>query len=466
MPMKYLQAWPREREDQTRDFKQIVLDQLLGICFGLFVLLVFFLVAFPSYGELKIGGSPNLAPSRLLRLAILGILFLVILIKPLKMSLTYREDQSARILYWTVAAFWLWVLPLVLFNAASLGYTFSKLKNEILPVWISFWLAAALIKQRSHFDWLVKALVVASVVVVGVTAIELVLRRNVFDGLLQVENISTKLAFIEELRDGRYRAKGTFQHPLVLAHFYVSLGLFFVARGIFDPQPIRQGYKWWLLGAICLCGVYFTNTRSGLAIGAVFGLLLLSLRYLVWLRGLRNQLMGSILRLQLLWLPLLAIVSAFVLADLMAGRSEAERSSTSSRLLTLANALNNMWDSPLIGFGVGIGESKGGTTYAGGYMYTVDNLFLLQTLDNGIPAALLLLACFVYCAWRLTPRWRDWRANEEVALRVGILFLMMTTVAMYFIYALTDLFELCFVLIGATLCLPDKKQLKLSVERR
>ncbi len=459
MAAKHLRGWSRDRAGQMPGAVQAVLEQLLRLSFLVFCCFVFFLVAFPAYGELKIGGSPNLAPSRLLRLAMLGLMLLVLMIKPFRQSLTHQNERDARLLFWLVAAFWMWVLPLVLFHAASFGYTLSKLRNEVVPVWISFWLAVVLVRRPSQVDSLVNVLAWSAIVLLGVMGVEVVLRRNVFDGLLQVENISTQLAFLEDLRDGFYRAKGTFQHPLVLAHFLVSFGLLFLAKGLFHPKPLGAGAKWSLLGGICLSCVYFTNTRSGLAIGVVFGVLLLSLRYLVWLRGFANQVMAMMLRLQLMWLPILAAGGAYVLADLMAGRSAAERSSSSSRLLTLVNAFDNIGESPLIGFGVGLGDTKGGTSYAGGYMYTVDNLFLLQTLDNGIPAALLLFACFVYCAWRITPRWTDWSPCEDVGLRVGLLFLMLTTAAMYFIYALSDLFELCFVLIGATLCLPGRRGL-------
>lgn len=459
MAAKHVQLWTRERTGQMSGATQVVLDQLLRLSFLVFCLFVFFLVAFPAYGELKIGGSPNLAPSRLLRLAMLGLMALVLMIKPFRHSLTRQEDKDARILFWLVAAFFLWVLPLVLFNAASLGYTLTKLKNELIPVWVTFWLTVALVRSRTQLNWLINVLALSTLVLLCVMGAEVVLRRNVFDGLLQVENVSTQLAFLEDLRDGFYRAKGTFQHPLVLAHFLVSFGLLFLAKGLFHPHPTTiGGLRWSLLGVICLGCVYFTNTRSGLAIGVVFGVLLLSLRYLVWLRGFANQVKATMLRLQLMWLPVLAAGGVYVLADLMAGRSEAERSSSSSRMLTIVNAFSNIGESPLIGFGVGLGDTKGGTSYAGGRMYTVDNLFLLQTLDNGIPAALLLLACFVYCAWRITPRWKDWCPSEDVGLRVGILFVMMTTSAMYFIYALPDLFELCFVLIGATLCLPGRQR--------
>lgn len=466
MAVKHLQVWPRAGTGQLSNSSRAILDQLFRLSFVAFCLFVFFLVAFPSYGELKLGGSPNLAPSRLLRLAMLGLMTLIMMIKPFRQSLTRQDERDARILYWLVVAFWLWTLPLVLFNAVSFGYTISKLRNEVIPVWISFWLTVALVRRRDQFDWVINALALSTIVLLCVLGAEVFLRRNVFDGLLQVENLSTGLAFIEEMRDGRYRAKGTFQHALVLAHFLVSFGLLFLSKGIFHPKPMGAGLKWWVLGVVCLGCVYFTNTRSGLAIGALFGVLLLSLRYMVWLKGFANRLMATMLRLQLLWLPFLTGGVAYFLADMFAGRSEAERSSTSTRMLTIFNALGNLGESPLIGFGVGLGDTKGGTSYAGGYMYTVDNLFLLQTLDHGIPAALLLLACFGYCAWRITPRWRDWRPSEDVGLRVGILFVIMTTIVMYSIYALTDLFELCFVLIGATLCLPGRQSMRGGVAAR
>ena len=165
--------------------------------------------------------------------------------------------------------------------------------------------------------------------------------------------------------------------------------------------------------------VYFTNTRSGLAIGVVFGVLLLSLRYLVWLRVLQNQVMAMMLRLQLMWLPILAAGGAYVLADLMAGRSAAERSSSSSRLLTLVNAFDNIGESPLIGFGVGLGDTKGGTSYAGGYMYTVDNLFCCKRWTTAFPLRFCCLPVS-FIARGVSRLAGQIGLPEDVGLRVGL----------------------------------------------
>lgn len=455
-----MRAWPQVNAGQGSESTRRVLAQLFQWSFLTFCAFVFFLVAFPSYGELKIGGSPNLAPSRLLRLLMLGLMTLILMIKPFRQNLTMQDDPGARKIYWLVVAFWLWTLPLVLFNAVSFGYTFSKIKNEVFPVWVSFWLTVALVKREEHVVWVIRALAFATVIVLGVLGVEVILKRNVFDGLLQVDNFSTGMAFVEEMRDGRYRAKATFQHALVLAHFLVSFGLLFFAKGIFHPRPMKGGFLWWMLGLTAFGCVYFTNTRSGLAIGVAFLVLLLSLRYLIWLRTLRSRLMAFMLGLQLMWLPFILAGGAYIAADLFAGRTAAERSSTSSRMLTISNAMGSIADSPLIGYGVGLGDTKGGVAYAGGYLFTVDNLFLLQALDNGLPAALMLMACMGLSGWRVMPRWRDLRPHEDVGLRVGIFFVMTSSIAMYTVYALPDLFELCFILIGVTLCMSGRDRFR------
>ena len=112
MAAKHLRGWSRDRAGQMPGAVQAVLEQLLRLSFLVFCCFVFFLVAFPAYGELKIGGSPNLAPSRLLRLAMLGLMLLVLMIKPFRQSLTHQNERDARLLFWLVAAFWMWVLPL------------------------------------------------------------------------------------------------------------------------------------------------------------------------------------------------------------------------------------------------------------------------------------------------------------------------------------------------------------------
>ncbi|MDO9238294.1 MAG: O-antigen ligase family protein [Aquabacterium sp.] len=428
------------------------MNQLLGWCFVLLCMLMFSLVAFPSYGELKFGGMPNLAPSRLLRMLMLVLMGLIMLIKPFRLSLTSQTEPWAKATYYVVVAFWLWNLPLALFNSFSLGHTYGQLKNETIPVWLSFWLSVALIKRPQQVVWLVRALALATVVVVAVVAVEVVLKRNIFDGLMQVENFSTELAFLDQSRDGNYRAKATFQHPLSLAHFLVSFGLLFVSRGLFHAQPFKGGVLWWGLGLVSLVCVYFTNTRSGLAVGAVFLMVLLSVRFLVWLRSVRSRLMATVLALQLMWLPFIVAAGLYLAADLLAGRTIEERSSTSSRVISLFNGLDGVAQSPLIGHGIGLGAKMGGI----GVQYSVDNLFLLEALNNGIPAALLLLGCLGLAAWRLLPRWQELESGENIGLRMGLVLVFATSIAMFVLYALTDIFEPCFMLIGASLCLPGR----------
>lgn len=451
-----LKAWIHQDTEFSSAAAMSVMHQLLGWSFMLLCGLAFFLVAFPSYGELKIGGSPNISPSRLLRISILGLMAIILLIKPFRLSLTMQVDPWAKVTYYVVIAFWLWTLPLILFNALSLGHTISKLKNDVIPVWLSFWFAVALVKNKNQVDWIVRALWLAMISVLGVLAIELVLKRNIFDGLLQADNFSTKIAFLDQSRDGLYRAKATFQHPLNLAHFLVSFGLLFLSKGVFHLRPLREGVAWWSLGLTALACVYFTNTRSGLVIGALFAGILLSLRYMVWLRGLQSRLVSTLMGLQLLWVPVFLVGLLFFLGDFMTGSTAEQRSSTVSRTLALFNGLDGVLQSPLIGHGMGVGVTVGGVSWGGGYQYTMDNLFLLEALDHGLPAALLLLLSFGIAAWRLMPRWSELKQGHDVGLPVGMVLVFTTSIAMYSVYALADLFELCFLLLGATLCLPGR----------
>lgn len=454
MAANHMRAWAQlDTGHLSSRASSAVLRQLMGWAFVALCGMVFFMVAFPSYGEVHIGGSPNVAPSRLMKFTILGLMSMVMLIKPFRMSLTQQSEPWAKAIYYIVVAFWLWTLPLVLFNAKSFGYTFSSLKNSVIPIWMSFWLTVALVKREDQVQWLIRMLGMATVVVLGVLAIEVVLKRNVFDGLLQLDNsLTSDLAFNDETRDGQYRAKATFQHPLVLAHYLVAMGLLFVSKGIFHPRPLWDGVPWWGLGLVALGSVYFTHTRSGLAMAVLFLSVLLCIRYVTWLRTLRNRVAATLLTLQLLWVPFFFAGFYYFAADLFMGRTAVERGSTAGRIVAIFNALEGVSESPLIGFGIGLGHVRGGVSIG----FSMDNLFLLQALDNGLPAMLLLLALFLVSAWRLLPRWSELRSGSDIGLRVGLVMLFYSTIAMYAIYALEDLFEFCFVMIGATLCIQGR----------
>lgn len=455
MMSKGVRAWAREDVGQMPVGTREVMVQLQGLCMIALLAYTFFLVAFPNYGELKIGGSPNIAPSRLLRFMMLGLMMLIMLIKPHRLKLTRQDEPAALWVFRLSAAFWIWTLLMVLFNVDNFAYTFSELKNKVLPVWIGFWMTAAMIRQPRTAIWVVRLLGGATLLVLGVVALEVVLKRNVFDGLLQVENISTALAFADQSRDGYYRAKGTFQHPLTLAHYLVSFGLLFTAKGIFDTR-FKRGIIWTMLGAVTLASVYFTHTRSGLALGGSMLLLLLGIRYALWLKTMRNRVVATLLGVQLLWLPVLMFIAWIVLFQLVEGRTSEEYFSTMARVQVLQNAVPAILGNPVFGYGVGLGAKEAGVEAAGISRFVIDNVWLLNALESGLPAAILLGACMSLAAWRLWPRWRDIRTGEDIGLRIGCSMVLLASLAMYNIYALTELFELLFVFIAATLCIPGR----------
>lgn len=457
-----MKAWPRTDVGRTRVAVAPVMIQLRRYGLWLTVALIFCLVALPSYAEIRPGGLPNISPARWLRFALVGLTLILLFIKPFRVPLTEFSGAETRRLWRMVAVFFSWYFVLNIFLNYSNGFFINDIINNILPPWFAFAFAAIYIRREEDFTWLFRALALAAIVVVCVMPIEFVLKRNVFEKIMSSEGWN-QVGLVDQSRDGVYRVKGTFEHPLLCAQFLITVGVAFFAKGFFDRAKGRL--LWMLMGALTLGSVVLTYTRSSMVLGAGLVGVIFVVKFMAWTSKFSNRLTATVLRVQLMWLPFILMVAALWVFELMRGRTADESISSEARVSMLVKGIPAIFESPVWGHGSGEGAKIAGFK---GYFgtYFLDNIYLVYALDYGLIYCLLFMAILGFAIWRLCPSYEELRAPQaNTGIRAGMAMALMASATMLVVHASVGLHQFIFALIGASLCLPGR-QFKLSRYRR
>lgn len=449
-----MRAWPRTEYGRPRVVVARVIKQLMGLGAWLTVGLLFSLVALPSYAEIKPGGLPNVSPARWARFVLIGLTLLLVFVKPFRAPLTELAGPETRRLWRTVAFFFVWYFCLNLYLNYSSGYFINEIKNNIFPSWLAFAFAAIYIRREQDYLLLLRALVVAMLVVVCVAPIEFVLKRNVFEGFISSEGWS-QVGLVDQTRDGVYRVKVTFEHPLTCAQFLITVGAAFVAKGMFSQTGTQ--WRWVLLGLLSFSGVVLTYTRSGMLMASIVLGAILILKFLTWTSTFRNRLTAAVLRVQLLWLLFVAIGLGLWVYELVSGRTAEESMSSQARISMLTRGIPAILDSLIVGRGTGEGAKIAGFKgYFG--VYFIDNIYLAYALDYGLLYCLVFVFILGFAIWRLCPSYDELRAPQaNTGVRIGAALALAASACMLTMHATSALNEFIFGLIGATLCLRGRQ---------
>lgn len=448
-----MKAWPRT-EVGPRESITPVIAQLRRYGMWLTVALIFFMAALPTYAEIRPGGLPNISPTRWLRLVLIGLTLILLFIKPFRMSLTDFISAETHKLWRLVAFFFAWYSFVTLFLHFSTGFFINDIRNGIVPWWLAFAFSAMYIRSEDDFRRLFRALALAMFIVVSIMPIEFVLKRNVFEGFISSEGWN-QVGLIDQSRDGVYRVKSTFEHPLVCAQFLVTVGVAFLAKGLFDR--VKGRLFWIFAGMISLAGVVLTSTRSGLILAAGFAGAVVLLKFLTWTSSFRNRLSATLLRVQLMWLPFIFIGVALWVYELVRGRTAEEAMSTGARISTYTRGIPAIFESPIVGYGTGEGAKIAGFK---GYFgaYALDNIYLAYALDYGLIYCLLFMTILGMSIWRLSPTYEELtKPQANTGIRVGMAMALMSSATMLVVHASPGLNEFIFALMGASLCLSGRK---------
>lgn len=432
-----------------------------GWMYWMFILMVFLYPVWPVFIDKKIGPLPSLTPQKLLTYALVGLCLLQLAFSSTvanRFRKNIKENQDivkvlgALILIKVVAGF----LSVAPFYALNLVY------YETLTTVGLLFITIIVADRRNNLAPIFYAMLF-SVGVIGCFAIvEAIVGRNILEPFIPQDR--GMLALIDKGREGVRRLQGTFASPLVLAEFSAMM----IPVVLLATKPRFGAVKVTLMTlgvAVLLAAVYGSRTRTAVGFVLIVGGFSLTFALRQFLANKRyNPVLRAIVAFYggITFLAAVALV-VWLIYSLASGYSIdqalgiSERAQTlyqggrDARLIQLEMALPRIFESPLWGYGSGIGGSVVGFVGSNN-MLTLDSYLLLTTVDSGIPAMLLILALFGGCCWKANALAK--RSTGLDAQWLRMIALSLACVTFFTIFSpLSDLFPLAFVLIGCLIIL-------------
>jgi hypothetical protein len=363
---------------------------------GLLIFLLFGLLAtlhlWPPYVIYRFGGLPALSPIKLAWLALLVMGGYWVLSSREMMQRLKERCRSHKLLVLLVPTLMAWRILTSALGEPPIPQVLT-LVADVLSCYIFFFIALAVLRDAGDVHRMLALLVVVAVVQALLASYESVVRHTLFYRFVSVsaEDSAVQMDILrQKFRDGRYRAQGTFEHPMVLAEF---MGMMVpLAAALFvttSKRWLRWGSGAFVPLAVMVIGA--SGSRSGFAV-LMAGALLAGV---LWLMPRKQPHGGSgrgvlLLATAALLLPVLLLVGYVVLQEVMAmivGRTASEASSSMMRVLMMERGIPLIMDQPFFGYGGGMGAIKLG--FYDGTRFNIDNYWLGLTLDAGVIGLLL-----------------------------------------------------------------------------
>ena len=365
------------------------------LIYTIFVIAVMAKFLWPNFAYIPVPALPSKNPQRWIWAFCLLYWIYSLLTNPiLRQRLAQRIALSR--LAWVILGLFAWRLLSVGFSERPLvsTYTMAIELFEYLP---AFLFAVTWVRDESDAAKLAKALLATAIVVFLITAGELLTQQNLFI-LFAPHDISNEdflLAVLEaKTRGGAYRAQASFNHPLLMAQFAVSvLPLALLGLLTFDRFRGRAT----AIGALgsLLIVLWASRTRTAIVVA---GVVIASVIIMLAFKAVRDR-SGGVNRpllggLSLIGGFLVLGVAIGVLLLLTAGRSVEESSSSMARVTMLELAYKAMIEEPIFGYGPGVGNFHAALRSSNG-LTSLDSYFLTQLLESGIPAFLLYITILI-----------------------------------------------------------------------
>lgn len=430
-----------------------------GYLNGMLLILLALINLWPQYVIYRIGGLPSISPIKIAWLVfILSSLFCVITCRPATERLLRRcAAHSPLIGFICFLAIWRIVCTLV--SSEPVAQTW-KLGSELLSFYFVFFMALAVLRDETDVYRLLAVLVIAASIQAILASYESVVQHTLFEKFMSVneEDPSTlQSVLLEKFRGGHYRAQGTFDHPMVLAEFFAMMVPISVAVFL---QNKNLTLRWLSAGLIPLAIAMIVASRSRSGIAVLLAAVLLVLLLLMLPRNSASNRQNATPKLLIIvfLLPVLVAVTYFAGAEtlaLIAGRNQNEVNSTMARVLMLEKGIPLIFESPILGYGNGLGAVKLG--FFDGIRYNIDNYFLGIALDAGIPGLLSLVSVL---GISITLGLKSYTQGLGNASRTSglIAVSLVMLVGVKSVLSITSGFTMAYVLIAALIVLREKQQ--------
>ncbi|PTB20215.1 hypothetical protein C9I57_14135 [Trinickia symbiotica] len=414
---------------------------------------VFAYAIFPSYLGARIGGV-LINSQRVMLIALLLVLVVEAAVNRRSIPHLLNSACRARVTILCVAIYAIFRFASSL-DSEDVATSLNTALSDVLSMSAFLYIGIFVAREKRGLEKLAMVLVASAVVLCLIGVVEAVLQRNLivsaFPGLEVSNDAYLQFALSDKIR-GTYRVQSTFIHPLAFASFLVMmlpLAIFRVSMA--KAAPARMLYLG--ISALIVANIFLTKSRAAeiLSIGIV---LLYWTRYGIGLMKDRRYAKHAI-GIANLGLVCIALAVAVPAAQqLIAGKSQDERSSSAGRLIQLEKGGRAVVEHPILGVGprmagpyVGIYDGDDSSPP------TVDNWYLTVAVESGIIALLSFIGSIASVIWRCAQlaraRRTDIRAAAlywSAAIGIGAFSLYMGILSLY-----QDTFPYLFLIMGAVL---------------
>jgi len=355
----------------------------------------------PTYFIIKVGGLPSLEARRVVAgLTILAMIYFVISRESIRLQMKGLFSGHLGIGTLLISGY-------ALFRIISCFASISPIASLMLVFWevlfyySMFFVGAILFHQQSLQDWVIKVMLILALFISFYSGIEWVIKKNI---LMHIVPVADELAMFQKalalsrVRDGFFRAQGTFEHPLLLAEFAAMAVCFGLSTFLWK----KKNTSFRLLGVLtfvaALMTAILTGSRSPLISISVATSFIIVLWFFANDKAREKSKVGlrKILALTIFSAVMLFAIPVFTI--LIKGGSRLEETSTSVRIFMLEQGWQSIKSNPLLGIGPGTSGSVAGILSGSG-VSTLDNYFLAIAIESGLPALILLLLTLLFPVW-------------------------------------------------------------------
>ncbi len=409
----------------------------------------------PTYIVFRFGGMPSINPTKLMWVMLLCIAGVNLFSSSVPMSRLVARSKAHPWLVFGIVFLFAWRVISAAAGSQPVAQVFS-LASETITCYVIFFIALAVLRDEKDVFRLFAILMAVAILQGLLASYESVVKHTLFDKFISVgsDDSATMVDMLrQKFRDGRYRAQGTFEHPMVLAEFMAMM--IPLAAVLFFSK--RTGlWRWICAGFIPLAVGVIVFSRSRVGIAVLLAALLMVGGLLLLPRGKKGRNSGGLyLAMMMFMVPVLVVVAYFVLSEmsaLVAGRSAGEASSTMSRVLMLQRGVPLLEASPIVGYGNGMGAIKLG--FFDGVRFNIDNYWLGVALDSGVPGLLAFVFIFATAALyglRLYKQRSDQAGLAAGAIAISLVILLGCKTVL----SIASGFTLAYVLIAAVIVLGE-----------
>lgn len=291
--------------------------------------------------------------------------------------------------------------------------------------------------NRANVEFILKWIVRLSVILSLFAIFEYLLKYNIYSSMADRSTTLGYFGSLEYYRNGSYRAKGPFEHPLVLSVLLATcLPIVVSSSGRFKSVSI----------GIIIIAIVATQSRMGMLLIPVS----LFLGFVVP-RIMAKLGIGLSLIITLLLVGLFAVLAKTSVYEFAMGQSQSEMSSSQTRLDQIEIGIELLESNWLYGFGYGnasaaLIEQREISTVV--HNKSVDNYYLSTALDAGLiglAAIVLLKISGMKYAFLIFSRSRD-----IFSMKIGLaLFSAILCSTIYYgTLSIRTVFPVVFLLIG------------------